>query len=43
MLIFEQSQTNRRNPSQAPLAKAEVKDIPEKFLRKKRPLLPEVS
>src|SRR3972149_2764820 len=43
MLIFEQSQTNRRNPSQAPLAKAEVRDIPEKFLRKKRPLLPEVS
>src|SRR3989344_1637735 len=43
MLIFEQSQTNRRNPSQAPLVKAEVKDIPEKFRRKKRPLLPEVS
>src|SRR3970282_1681737 len=43
MLIFEQSQTNRRNPSQAPLAKAEVKGIPEKFLRIKRPLLPEVS
>src|SRR3990172_9342583 len=43
MLIFEQSQTNRRNPSQAPLAKVDVKDIPEKFLRKKRPLLPEVS
>ena len=43
MLIFEQSQANRRNYSQAPLAKAEVKDIPEKFCRKKRPLLPEVS
>jgi glycine dehydrogenase subunit 2 len=43
MLIFEQSQTNRRNYSQAPLVKAEVKDIPEKFLRKKYPLLPEVS
>jgi glycine dehydrogenase subunit 2 len=43
MLIFEHSQTNRRNPSQAPLAKAEVKGIPEKFLRIKRPLLPEVS
>src|SRR5512146_1168263 len=43
MLIFEQSQTSRRNPSQAPLAKAEVRDIPEKFRRKKRPLLPEVS
>ena len=43
MLIFEQSQINRRNPSQAPLAKSEVKDIPEKFRRKQRPLLPEVS
>src|SRR3990167_6822085 len=43
MLIFEHSQTGRRNYSQAPQAKAEVKDIPEKFLRKKRPLLPEVS
>ena len=43
MLIFEQSQPNRRNPSQAPLAKSEVKDIPDKFRRKQRPLLPEVS
>src|SRR3989338_634214 len=43
MLIFEHSQPGRRNYSQAPLAKAEVKDIPEKFRRKKRPLLPEVS
>ena len=43
MLIFEQSQTNRRNSSQAPLGKAEIKDIPEKLLRKKRLLLPEVS
>ena len=43
MLIFEQSQTGRRNPSQAPLTKAGIKDIPEKFRRKKRPLLPEVS
>ena len=43
MLIFEQSQPNRRNPSQAPLAKADVKDIPERFRRKQRPLLPEVS
>jgi glycine dehydrogenase subunit 2 len=43
MLIFEQSQTGRRNPSQAPVAHADVSDIPERFRRKKRPLLPEVS
>ncbi len=43
MLIFELSHTNRRNPSQAPLHKVEIKAIPEKFRRKKRPLLPEVS
>ena len=43
MLIFELSQPNRRNPSQAPLNKPEIKDIPERFLRKQRPLLPEVS
>jgi glycine dehydrogenase subunit 2 len=43
MLIFEHSQPGRRNYSQAPLAKAEVKDIPEKLRRKSKPLLPEVS
>jgi len=43
MLIFEQSQPGRRNYSQAPLVKAEVKDIPAKLHRTKRPLLPEVS
>ncbi len=43
MLIFEHSQPGRRNYSQAPLNKAEVKDIPGKLLRKQRPLLPEVS
>ncbi|MDH3310752.1 MAG: aminomethyl-transferring glycine dehydrogenase subunit GcvPB [Gammaproteobacteria bacterium] len=43
MLIFEHSQTGRGNPSQAPLSKAEVKDIPEKFRRKQKPLLPEIS
>jgi len=43
MLIFEHSQPGRRNYSQAPLAKAEAKDIPEKLRRKQRPLLPEVS
>jgi glycine dehydrogenase subunit 2 len=43
MLIFEHSQPGRRNYSQAPQAKADAKDIPEKLRRKKRPLLPEVS
>ena len=43
MLIFELSQPDRRNPSQAPLNKVEIKTIPEKFRRKTRPLLPEVS
>jgi glycine dehydrogenase subunit 2 len=43
MLIFEHSQPGRRNPSQAPLAKAAVRDIPANLLRSKRPLLPEVS
>ncbi len=43
MLIFELSQPNRRNPSQAPLAQAQVGDIPAQFRRKKKPLLPEVS
>jgi len=43
MLIFEHSQPGRRNYSQAPLAKSEIRDIPEKLRRTKRPLLPEVS
>jgi glycine dehydrogenase subunit 2 len=43
MLIFEHSQPGRRNPSQAPLAKAEAQDIPANLRRSKRPLLPEVS
>ena len=43
MLIFEQSRSGRRNPSQAPLAMAEVKDIPAALRRRQRPLLPEVS
>ncbi len=43
MLIFEQSRTHRRNPSQAPLTKPGIEDIPERFRRKQRPLLPEVS
>jgi glycine dehydrogenase subunit 2 len=43
MLIFEQSQASRRNPSQAPLHQAEVTDIPEALLRKDDTGLPEVS
>ncbi|MGH8605478.1 MAG: aminomethyl-transferring glycine dehydrogenase subunit GcvPB, partial [Gammaproteobacteria bacterium] len=43
MLIFEHSQTGRRNYSQAPLTKADTKDIPQTLRRKQRPLLPEVS
>jgi glycine dehydrogenase subunit 2 len=43
MLIFEHSQSGRRNYSQAPLVKAEIKDIPGKLRRQQRPLLPEVS
>src|SRR5581483_4258219 len=43
MLIFEHSQPGRRNPTQAPPAKANIKDIPGRFLRRRRPLLPEVS
>ena len=35
MLIFEHSQPGRRNPSQAPLNKAEVKDIPQNLRRSK--------
>ncbi len=43
MLIFELSQEGRNNPSQAPLVRAEVKDIPERFLRKQSAPLPQVS
>ncbi|MGW8247288.1 MAG: aminomethyl-transferring glycine dehydrogenase subunit GcvPB [Acidiferrobacterales bacterium] len=43
MLIFEQSQATRRNPSQAPLRQAEVIDIPQALLRKDDTGLPEVS
>ena len=43
MLIFEQSQPNRTNPSQAPLHRAEVTDIPDALLRKDETGLPEVS
>jgi glycine dehydrogenase subunit 2 len=43
MLIFEHSRPGRRNYSQAPSTRAGVRDIPQKFLRTQRPLLPEVS
>jgi len=43
MLIFEHSQSGRRNPPQAPLARTAVDDIPESLRRKARPRLPEVS
>jgi glycine dehydrogenase subunit 2 len=43
MLIFERSQTGRRNPSQAPSGVAPVTDIPKNLLRKKETGLPEVS
>jgi glycine dehydrogenase subunit 2 len=43
MLIFELSRTGRRNPSQAPLNVPEIKGIPDKFRRKTKPGLPEVS
>jgi glycine dehydrogenase subunit 2 len=43
VLIFEHSKTGRRNPSQAPLDRADVADIPKSLRRSARPLLPEVS
>jgi len=41
-LIFEKSRAGRRAFAQAPQASADV-DLPEQFLRKDRPLLPEAS
>ncbi len=43
MLIFEHSSPGRKNTSQYPAHTPEVTDIPEKFRRKTRPILPEVS
>nr|VFJ62895.1 MAG: glycine dehydrogenase subunit 2 [Candidatus Kentron sp. FW] len=43
MLIFEQSQAGRVNGAQIPIERAEVTDIPHRFLRRRRPPLPEVS
>ncbi len=42
MLIFELSQAYRRNAPQAP-KQSDALNIPQKFLRKAKPLLPEVS
>lgn len=42
MLIFELSRPDRRNAPQAPKDEA-AQNIPQKFLRKSKPLLPEVS
>jgi glycine dehydrogenase subunit 2 len=43
MLIFELSQTGRRNGAQIPVVEQEALDIPADFLRRDQPLLPEVS
>src|SRR5215210_1223610 len=43
MLIFELSQTRRRNGAQIPVVEQEALDIPADFLRRDQPLLPEVS
>jgi glycine dehydrogenase subunit 2 len=43
MLIFERSRPGRINPSQAPAQPAGTAGIPQQFLRRARPLLPEVS
>jgi glycine dehydrogenase subunit 2 len=43
MLIFEHSRSGRRAQAQAPASTADTPDIPERLLRRGRPLLPEVS
>ena len=43
MLIFEHSRPGRYNYSQSPAAEARTKNIPQNLLRKKPPILPEVS
>ncbi|MCK5639356.1 MAG: aminomethyl-transferring glycine dehydrogenase subunit GcvPB [Gammaproteobacteria bacterium] len=43
MLIFEQSQPGRVNSVQAPAEQSVAIDIPQQFLRKSKPTLPEVS
>jgi glycine dehydrogenase subunit 2 len=43
MLIFDRSRPGRRGRSQAPAAAPWPEDVPERFLRTRLPLLPEVS
>jgi glycine dehydrogenase subunit 2 len=43
MLIFEHSRSGRRARGQAPASPVETPDLPERLLRRDRPLLPEVS
>lgn len=43
MLIFEHSSHGRKTTSQYPAYKPEITNVPEKFRRKTRPILPEVS
>lgn len=43
MLIFEQSTPGRRNDAQIPVKKQDPSVIPDKYLRKQAPTLPEVS
>jgi glycine dehydrogenase subunit 2 len=43
MLIFDQSRSGRRAAAQAPREKKTLEDLPERFLRRRPPALPEVS
>jgi glycine dehydrogenase subunit 2 len=43
MLIFERSRRGRRAQAQSPARAAGMADLPERLLRRDRPLLPEVS
>ncbi|MCP4699900.1 MAG: glycine dehydrogenase subunit 2 [Gammaproteobacteria bacterium] len=43
MLIFEQSSPGRSASAQYPASRLELDDVPSNLLRKKRPVLPEVS
>jgi glycine dehydrogenase subunit 2 len=43
MLIFDQSRPGRRAAAQAPREQAGLDDLPERFLRRRPPALPEVS
>jgi glycine dehydrogenase subunit 2 len=43
MLIFDHSNPTCSAPTQYPIERPELTDIPQSFLRKKRPRLPEVS